>query len=62
MSASNYVVVTEYWIMARDKEGSVRYRGPYYSKQAMSGARATLESKGYMTILKQKRQVKKASY
>ena len=61
MSASNYVVVTEYWLIARDKEGSVRYKGPYYSKQAMSGARATLESKGYMTIL-QKRQVKKASY
>ena len=61
MSASNYVVVTEYWLIARDKEGSVRYRGPYYSKQAMSGARATLESKGYMSIL-QKRQVKKASY
>lgn len=61
MSASNYVVVTEYWLIARDKEGSVRYRGPYYSKQAMSSARATLESKGFMTIL-QKRQVKKALY
>lgn len=61
MSASNYVLVTEYWIKARDKEGSVRYRGPYYTKQAMSSVRATLESKGYMTIL-HKRQVKKASY
>lgn len=43
--------VTEYWLKVQSPEGQVSVRGPFYSQEAMFGARAGWSNRGYRTLV-----------
>ena len=43
--------VTEYWLKVQSPEGQVTVHGPYYSQEAMFGARAGWSNRGYRTLV-----------
>lgn len=44
-------LVIEYWLKVQSPEGQVTVHGPYYSQEAMFGARAGWSNRGYHTLV-----------